>query len=56
MLCFYSKVQVIQTSDIFECVKWLNTGKEGVSAWCDEAEVPGHTKQHTERQHTILNH
>lgn len=31
-------VQVIKTSDIFECVKLLNTGKEGVSAWCHETE------------------
>lgn len=27
---FLLKVQVIKTSDTFECVKLLNTGKEGV--------------------------
>lgn len=35
---FLLKVQVIKTSDIFECVKLLNTVKEGVSAWCHETE------------------
>lgn len=33
---FLLKVQVIKTSDIIECVKLLNTGQEGVSAWCHE--------------------
>lgn len=35
---FLLRVQVIKTSDIFECVKLLNTGKEGVSAWCRDTE------------------
>lgn len=35
---FLLKVQVIKTNDIFECVKLLNTGNEGVSAWCHETE------------------
>lgn len=37
-LMFLLNVQVIKTSDMFECVKLLNTGKERVSARCRDTE------------------
>lgn len=37
-LMFLLNVQVIKTSDMFECVKLLNTGKERVSARCHDTE------------------
>lgn len=35
---FLLNVPVIKTSDMFECVKLLNTGKERVSARCHDTE------------------
>lgn len=37
-LMFLLNIQVIKTSDMFECVKLLNTGKERVSARCHDTE------------------
>lgn len=56
---FLLKVQVIKTSDIFECVKLLNTGKERVSARCDGTEVmtkTGHANLYWGATHFVLIH